>query len=60
MKKLVLAAAAVLVAGSASAADMAVKYKPPVKVCAADWFRGGYIGVNGGGVNWTARFARTR
>jgi outer membrane immunogenic protein len=55
MKKLVLAAAAVMVVtGSASAADMAVKYRAPVKVCAADWFRGGYIGVNGGGVNWTA------
>ena len=55
MKKIVLAAAAVMVVtGSASAADMPVKYAPPVKVCAADWFRGGYIGVNGGGVNWTA------
>ena len=43
-----------VVTGSASAADMPVKYAPPVKVCAADWFRGGYIGVNGGGVNWTA------
>ena len=55
MKKLILAAAAVMVvAGSASAADMAVKYRPEVKRCAADWFRGGYIGVNGGGVNYTA------
>ncbi len=55
MKKLILAAAAlVVVAGSASAADMAVKYRAPVKVCAADWWRGGYIGVNGGGVNYTA------
>jgi outer membrane immunogenic protein len=55
MKKIVLAAAAIMVvAGSASAADMPVKYTPPVKVCPADWFRGGYIGVNGGFANWTA------
>jgi outer membrane immunogenic protein len=55
MKKLILATAAVMVvAGSASAADMAVKYRPEVKRCAADWWRGGYIGVNGGGVNYTA------
>src|SRR5712692_7631174 len=55
MKKLILAAAAVMVvAGSASAADMAVKYRAPVKVCAADWWRGGYIGINGGGVNYQA------
>src|SRR5712692_7387875 len=55
MKKLILAAAAVMVvASSASAADMAVKYRPEVKRCAADWFRGGYIGINGGGVNYQA------
>jgi len=57
MKKLILAAAAVMVAGSASAADLSrpvYKAAEPIKRCAADWFRGGYIGVNGGGVNWTA------
>ena len=57
MKKIVLAAAAVMVvAGSASAADLSrpVYKAEPVKRCPADWFRGGYIGVNGGGVNWTA------
>jgi len=57
MKKLILAAAAVMVvAGSASAADLSrpVYKAEPVKRCPADWFRGGYIGVNGGGVNWTA------
>ena len=46
-----------MVAGSASAADLSrpvYKAAEPVKRCAADWFRGGYIGVNGGGVNWTA------
>src|SRR5262245_1982184 len=26
----------------------------PVKVCAADWWRGGYIGIHGGGANYTA------
>src|SRR5712691_9747731 len=57
MKKLILAAAAVMVvAGSASAADLSrpVYKAEPVKRCPADWFRGGYIGVNGGSVNWTA------
>jgi outer membrane immunogenic protein len=56
MKKLILAAAAVMVvAGSASAADLSrpVYKAEPVKRCAADWWRGGYIGVNGGGVNWS-------
>ena len=39
----------------ALAADMAVKAAPlAVQRCAADQFRGGYIGVNGGAVNWTA------
>ncbi len=57
MKKLILAAAAVMVvAGSASAADLSrpVYKAEPVKRCAADWWRGGYIGINGGGVNYTA------
>jgi outer membrane immunogenic protein len=49
-----LAVAAIL-SGSALAADMAVKAPlAPVQRCAADQFRGGYIGVNGGAVNWTA------
>jgi outer membrane immunogenic protein len=45
-----------LLSSSALAADMPVAYKaaPPVQRCAADQFRGGYIGVNGGAVNWTA------
>jgi outer membrane immunogenic protein len=49
-------AVAGLLSGSALAADAALPYKAaaPVQRCAADQFRGGYIGVNGGGVNWTA------
>jgi outer membrane immunogenic protein len=54
MKKLVLAAAIVaLAAGSAAAADMAMNV--PVRTnCPAAWFDGGYLGVNGGAVQWTA------
>jgi outer membrane immunogenic protein len=44
---------ATLAAGTASAADMPV-YKGPVRTCAADQFGGGYVGINGGTVNWTA------
>ena len=48
-------ATATLLSGNALAADMAVKAAPVVRApCAADQFRGGYIGVNGGAVNWTA------
>jgi outer membrane immunogenic protein len=57
MKKLLLGAAfAMASVGSAFAADMAVKAAPvaAIRPCAADQFKGGYIGVNGGGVNWTA------
>src|SRR5882724_5782224 len=50
-----LAAAGVLSGGGAFAADMAVKAAPlAVQRCAADQFRGGYIGLNGGAANWTA------
>jgi outer membrane immunogenic protein len=59
MKKLVVAttAALVLAAGSAGAADMGVpvlKAAPMKPACAASWFQGGYVGVSGGGVNYTA------
>jgi outer membrane immunogenic protein len=59
MKKLLLATAAVLAlpAGSASAADLArpvYKAAPVAPPCAAARFQGGYVGVNGGGVNYTA------
>ena len=48
-------AAVTLLSGGAMAADMAVKAAPIVRApCAADQFRGGYIGVNAGAVNWTA------
>jgi len=58
MKKIIflstLAVVGVL-SGAAFAADMAVKAAPlAVQRCAADQFRGGYVGVNGGAVNWTA------
>jgi outer membrane immunogenic protein len=51
MKKIVLAAAAVLVAGSASAADMAVKYKAPPPVPVYNW-TGCYVAVGGGYKMW--------
>jgi outer membrane immunogenic protein len=58
MKKLLLATTAIatLAAGApAMAADMAVKAARPLPPpCAAAQFAGGYIGINGGGVNWTA------
>jgi outer membrane immunogenic protein len=55
MRKISFAAAALMmgVAGQAMAADMAVKV-PPRPNCPAAWFAGGYVGVNGGGVFWTA------
>ena len=59
MKKLFLATTAVFAfsAGSASAADLsrpALKAAPLAPPCAAAKFQGGYIGIQGGGVNWTA------
>jgi outer membrane immunogenic protein len=41
-------------AGSAMAADMPTKSPMARPACAAAWWQGGYIGVNGGGVNYTA------
>jgi outer membrane immunogenic protein len=41
--------------GGALAADMPVKAAPvAVQRCAVDQFKGGYIGINGGAVNWTS------
>ena len=59
MKKLILATTAVLAlsAGSASAADLGrpvYKAAPGAPPCAAARFQGGYAGVSGGGVNYTA------
>jgi outer membrane immunogenic protein len=58
MKRLLIASAALaaIYSAPAVAADMAVKAAPVMRAapCAADQFKGGYIGVNGGGVNWTA------
>src|SRR5438093_861598 len=58
MKKFFLATTAIVMlsAGApAIAADMAVKAMRPLPPpCAAAKFSGGYIGVNGGGVSWTA------
>jgi len=57
MKKIFLSTLAVagILNGAAIAADMPLKAAPiAVQRCAADQFKGGYIGVNGGAVNWTA------
>jgi outer membrane immunogenic protein len=58
MKKLLLATTAIVMlsAGApAIAADMAVKaMRPLAPPCAAAKFAGGYVGINGGGVVWTA------
>src|SRR5262249_35270276 len=57
MKKiLVSVVAAIATVTSASAADMAVKAAPirSGPACAAAQWQGGYIGVHGGGVNYTA------
>jgi len=43
-----------VLAGPAMAADMPTKSPTLRPVCAAAWWQGGYIGVNGGGVNYTA------
>jgi outer membrane immunogenic protein len=55
MNKLLLATIALVAfsAGSAGAADIPIK-APMARQCAADQFRGGYAGINGGGVYWTA------
>ena len=48
-------AVAALVSGSAVAADLPVKAPAAAaRHCAADQFRGFYVGINGGGINWTA------
>jgi outer membrane immunogenic protein len=50
-----IASLAAVSSGAAFAADMAVKAAPlAVQRCAADQFKGGYVGVNGGAVNWTS------
>jgi outer membrane immunogenic protein len=58
MKKLFLATAAIAMLSAgvpAVAADMAVKaVRPLPPPCAAAKFSGGYIGINGGAVNWQA------
>jgi opacity protein-like surface antigen len=57
MKRLFLGSAmlAALLVGPALAADMPVKARPlPPPPCPAAQFAGGYIGINGGFVNWTA------
>jgi outer membrane immunogenic protein len=41
-------------AGSAMAADMPTKSPTARPACAAAWWQGGYIGVSGGGVSYTA------
>ena len=40
--------------GSAMAADMPTKAPVARPACAAAWWQGGYIGVSGGGVSYTA------
>ena len=58
MKKFFLATAAIVMLSAgvpAFAADMAVKaVRPLAPPCAAARFAGGYVGINGGGVVWTA------
>ena len=58
MKKFLFSAVAILAFGSvASAADLPTKGPAPVvarPTCAAQWWQGGYIGINGGGTHWTA------
>jgi len=58
MKKILLSAVAILSFGSmASAADLPAKSAAPaipgVRCAGAQW-HGGYVGIQGGGVNWTA------
>src|SRR5712691_440317 len=59
MKKFFLATTAIVAlgAGSAVAADLAVKAPPRAPcncTCDAAKFAGGYVGINGGSVVWTA------
>jgi outer membrane immunogenic protein len=57
MMKRSLVAGAVLtcvLTGSAMAADMPTKAATARPACAAAWWQGGYIGISGGGVNYTA------
>ncbi len=55
MKKIFLATTALvtLMVGAANA-DMYAKPERQYRDCAADRFRGSYVGINGGGVSWTA------
>jgi len=43
-----------VLAGSAMSADMPTKSPMARPACAAAWWQGGYVGVSGGGVNYTA------
>ena len=53
-KQLIAALAFATVAGSSAiAADLPVKAARPI-ACTANWFQGGYIGIHGGGANFTA------
>jgi len=55
MKKILLAAVSLLgLASAAAAADLPMRGIAPVQNCAARQFQGAYIGINGGGVHWTA------
>jgi outer membrane immunogenic protein len=55
MKKFLFATVSLLgLTGVAGAADFPVKAAPQAVACAAQRFAGFYIGVNGGGVHWTA------
>jgi len=55
MKKFLFATVSLLgLVGTAAAADFPVKGVAPVQNCAARQFQGGYIGIHGGGVHWTA------
>jgi outer membrane immunogenic protein len=55
MKKILLATVSLLgLASAAVAADLPMRGVAPVQNCAARQFQGGYIGINGGGVHWTA------
>jgi outer membrane immunogenic protein len=55
MKKFLFATVSLLgLASAAAAADFPVRGVAPVQNCAARQFQGGYIGIHGGGVHWTA------
>jgi outer membrane immunogenic protein len=55
MNKLFVAAIAIaaLAGNAAIAADVSLPYKA-APGCTGNWNQGAYIGINGGGVNWTA------